>query len=114
MPAGLFQKIAAFLKWPVGSSVFMIILTYFKQNFPVLQNFAICLPEVKPCIIYMIGFCTTTIEFEDRIVLPFFQVIKCHTFHIITAIIEFIGVMANIIEYFMQFFIGKMMQIDKP
>src|SRR6185369_13952392 len=94
------QEILSFLKRPIRCSMQVIVLTDLIQSLPMFQNFAISLAKPKPGIINMIWLCTTAVEFKDRIIFPLFQFLYRIAFNVITAIIEFIGVVAEFIKNF--------------
>src|SRR5690349_2526953 len=78
-----------------------------------MKDDAVSLPDAHPTIINVIGFRTATIEFQDQEILAFFQVFDRCGLDIITAIIELICIMTQLVKYFMQVLIDLFMQIGK-
>ena len=83
------------------------------QRFPVMKNDPVGFPDTHSAIVDMIGFGAAAVELKDEKVLALFQVFDRSGLDIITAIIEFIGVMAQFIKDLVQVLIDLLMQVGE-
>ncbi len=78
-----------------------------------MQNHPIGFPEAHIAIVNMIGFGAAAVKFQHLEVLSFFQVFNGSCFDIITAIVEFICKMTQLIKNFVEVFINFFVKVGK-
>lgn len=76
------------------------------------QN-AACLHQGITSSIHVMGFCTATVEFQDRKINSIFKIFNGSTLYIVTPVIKMFGVVAEIIKQFQQVFIFFMRKVNK-
>ena len=91
----------------------MIVTADPEKYIPMMKDYPICLPDAHPAIIDMIGLGAAPVEFEDQEILSLFEIFDGCSFNIITAIIELVGIVTQVIENLVQVLIDLLMQVGK-